>query len=80
MSVRTAYLPDWSLRSEEYRHRWPVERMFAWLGHQRRPLVRHAYKAANFHACYRIACIRMTVSALLRHDCYTSLHTLSEVS
>src|SRR3954468_23949070 len=30
--------------TEEYRQRWPVERTFAWLGHQRRLLVRHEHK------------------------------------
>jgi hypothetical protein len=56
---------------EEYRHRWPVEpgalrAGFAWLGHQRRLLVRHEHKAANFHAFYTLACIRMSLLHLLR--------------
>lgn len=56
--------------TEEYRHRWPVERTFAWLGHQRRLLVRHERKAENFHAFYILACLRI---ALCRLDGETSL-------
>jgi transposase len=51
--------------TEEYRQRWPVERTFAWLGHQRRLLVRHERTAANFHAFYTIACIRIAVNRLI---------------
>jgi transposase len=43
-----------------------VERTFAWLGHQRRLLVRHEYKAENFHAFFTVACIRIVLVALLR--------------
>lgn len=50
----------------EYAHRWPVERTFAWLGHQRRLLVRHERKAANFHTFYTLACIRIALMAILR--------------
>ena len=52
--------------TEEYRRRWPVERTFAWLGHQRRLLVRHERHAANFHAFYTLACVRIALVALLR--------------
>jgi transposase len=52
--------------TEEYRQRWPVERTFAWLGHQRRLLVRHECKAENFHAFYTIACIRIALAVVLR--------------
>jgi len=51
---------------EEYRQRWPVERTFAWLGHQRRLLVRHEHKVENFHAFYTLACVRIALTALLR--------------
>ena len=51
--------------TEEYRHRWPVERTFAWLGHQRRLLVRHEHKVGNFHAFYTLACIRIVLLRLL---------------
>jgi hypothetical protein len=39
---------------------------FAWLGHQRRLLVRHEYKLENFHALYTLACIRIALGVLLR--------------
>ncbi|MHB8644253.1 MAG: transposase [Thermomicrobiales bacterium] len=51
--------------TEEYRNRWPVERTFAWLGHQRRLLVRHENKVANFHAFYTLACIGIALRRLL---------------
>jgi transposase len=51
--------------TEEYRQRWPVERTFAWLGHQRRLLVRHEAKVDNFHAFYTLACIRIALAAVL---------------
>lgn len=50
----------------EYAHRWSVERTFAWLGHQRRLLVRHEHKSANFHAFYTLACTRIALMVLLR--------------
>ena len=50
----------------EYAYRWPVERTFAWLGHQRRLLVRHERKAANFHTFYTLACICIALMAILR--------------
>ena len=52
--------------TEEYRSRWPVERTFAWLGHQRRLLVRHEHKAENFHAFSTLACMRIALGVLLR--------------
>jgi transposase len=52
--------------TEEYRRRWPVERTFAWLAHQRRLLVRHEHKADNFHAFHTLGCIRIALIALLR--------------
>lgn len=51
--------------TEEYRHRWPVERTFAWLGHPRRLFVRHGHNAANSHAFSIIACIRIVLLRLL---------------
>ncbi len=49
----------------EYGQRWPVERTFAWLGHQRRLLVRHEARAENFDAFYILACIRITLRRLV---------------
>jgi transposase len=43
-----------------------TERTFAWLGHYRRLLVRHAHKAATVHAFSTVACIRITLIVLLR--------------
>jgi transposase len=51
--------------TEEYRRRWPVERTFAWLGHQRRLLVRYEAKLENFHAFYTLACIRLALMAFV---------------
>ena len=39
-----------------YRRRWKVERCFAWLGNQRRLIVRYEYHAANFLAFLHLAC------------------------
>jgi transposase len=57
--------------TEEYRHRWPVEpcalwAAFAWLGHQRRLLVRHEHKSETFHAFCTLACPRIALIAVLR--------------
>jgi len=57
--------------TEEYRQRWPVEpgalwAGFAWLGHQRRLLVRHERKVEIFHAFYTIAGVRLALRVLLR--------------
>jgi hypothetical protein len=46
--------------------RCQVERTFAWLGHQRRLLVRHERNAENFHTFYTLACIRIALATLLR--------------
>ncbi len=43
-----------------YKHRWKVERLFAWLQHYRRLITRHA---ENFLGFVRLGCI----SILLRH-------------
>jgi transposase len=40
-----------------YKRRWKVERLFAWLQHFRRVLVRHAYHAANFLGFVHLGCI-----------------------
>lgn len=49
--------------TEEYRRRWPVERTLVRLGHQRKVLVRHEHKAANFHAFSTLTCIRLALKA-----------------
>lgn len=40
----------------EYACRWPIERTFAWLGHQRRLLVRHERLPEVYRAFLTIAC------------------------
>jgi hypothetical protein len=39
---------------------------FAWLGHQRRLLVRHEHRVENFHAFYIVACTRIALASRLR--------------
>ena len=39
-----------------YRHRWKVERLFAWLGSFRRLVTRWEYKAENFCGFLRLGC------------------------
>ena len=39
-----------------YRHRWKVERLFAWLSSFRRLVTRWEYKAENFLGFLRLAC------------------------
>ena len=46
-----------------YRHRWKVERTFAWLGNFRRLLVRYDYHIQSYKAFFHLACLIIT----LRH-------------
>ena len=46
-----------------YRHRWKVERTFAWLGNFRRLLVRYDYQLDSYQAFFHLACLIIT----LRH-------------
>jgi transposase len=39
-----------------YKRRWKVERLFAWLHHFRRILVRHEYYAENYLGFVRLGC------------------------
>lgn len=39
-----------------YKHRWKVERLFAWLQNYRRILVRHEFYSNNFRAFLLLAC------------------------
>jgi transposase len=50
---------------EEYARRWPVERTFAWLGHQRRLLVRHERLPEVYHTFFTVACALVVLKALL---------------
>ncbi len=49
-----------------YRHRWPVERTFAWLGFCRRLLVRHERLVSVYHAFFLLACILIVLRQLLQ--------------
>ena len=40
-----------------YRHRWKIERLFAWLHNFRRLVVRYEYKPENFLAFVQLACL-----------------------
>ena len=40
-----------------YKHRWKVERLFAWIQNYRRCYVRYEYHDANFLAFVQLACI-----------------------
>lgn len=40
-----------------YRHRWKVERLFAWLQNFRRLVVRYEFHPENFLAFLRLGCI-----------------------
>ena len=39
-----------------YRKRWKIERLFAWLHHFRRLVVRYEFHAENYHAFLQLAC------------------------
>lgn len=49
-----------------YRHRWTVERTFAWLGNCRRLVVRYERLLAVYHAFFALACIMILVKRLLQ--------------
>jgi transposase len=46
-----------------YRRRWRVERLFAWLHHFRRLVIRWEYHVENFFGMVRLGCMQI----LLRH-------------
>lgn len=46
-----------------YKHRWKVERLFAWLGAWRRLLVRHERRIDLYAGFFKLACIMI----LARH-------------
>jgi transposase len=49
-----------------YRHRWKIERTFAWLGHYKRLLVRHEYFVHMFYGFAQLACIHILLNNLTR--------------
>lgn len=46
-----------------YRRRWKIERLFAWLGHYRRLVIRYEYLPAMYGAFFHVACAMI----VLRH-------------
>ncbi len=49
-----------------YRHRWVVERTFAWLGYSRRLVVRYERLLSVYHAFFILACILILLRRLLQ--------------
>ena len=46
-----------------YRRRWKIERLFAWLGHSRRLVIRYEYLPVMYGAFFHVACAMI----VLRH-------------
>ena len=46
-----------------YRRRWRVERLFAWLHHFRRLVIRWEYHVENFFGMVRLGCIQILLRA-----------------
>lgn len=46
---------------KRYRHRWKIERTIAWLGNQRRLLVRHEYNAHLFEGFVHWGCLLLCI-------------------
>jgi transposase len=44
-----------------YRHRWKMERSFAWVGNFRRLVVRYEHKISMYQAFFHIACLMITL-------------------
>jgi len=49
-----------------YRHRWKVERTFAWLGNYRRLVVRYDRKLSMYQSFFHLACALITLRFLLK--------------
>ena len=49
-----------------YRHRWIIERTFAWLGWFRRLLVRHERLLETYAGFFHMACALLTLRQVLR--------------
>jgi transposase len=52
-------------RREDYARRWVVERTFAWLGNQRRLLVRHERLLATYHGFFALALAMICLTRVL---------------
>jgi transposase len=49
----------------QYRKRWKIERLFAWLGNFRRLVVRYEYHLANSLAMIQLGCIVILLRRVL---------------
>jgi transposase len=49
-----------------YKHRWIVERTFAWLGHFRRLVVRYERLLATYAGFFHLACAMLTLRRVLK--------------
>ena len=49
-----------------YRHRWIVERTFAWLGHFRRLVVRYERLVTTYSGFFHLACAMLTLKRVLK--------------
>ena len=49
-----------------YRHRWKVERLFAWLHNFRRLVARYEFHAENFLAMTQLGCIMILLRLMMR--------------
>jgi transposase len=49
-----------------YRHRWIVERTFAWLGHFRRLVVRYERLVVTYSGLFHLACAMLTLKRVLK--------------
>ena len=49
-----------------YRHRWIVERTFAWLGHFRRLVVRYERLVTTYSGLFHLACAMLTLKRVLK--------------
>ncbi|HRF48636.1 MAG TPA: IS5 family transposase [Anaerolineales bacterium] len=53
-------------RLRRYRHRWIIERTFAWLGHFRRLVVRYERHDRLYGAFFHLACALLTLKRVLK--------------
>jgi transposase len=49
-----------------YRHRWIIERTFAWLGHFRRLVVRYERLVETYSGFFHLACAMLTLKRVLK--------------
>ena len=53
-------------KQKRYKHRWKIERLFAWPGNYRRQMVRYKRHAENFLCLVRLACVLILLRSRLR--------------